>query len=66
MFPNNYKWQERVLNSYKWWECVAHALEEIARAQAARRSSKEVRCFLGKSKAKWLHLKTAIMMLLKK
>ena len=43
-----------------------HALEQIARAQAARRPSKEARCFVGRSKAKWLYLKTAIIMLWKK
>ena len=30
------------------------------RQQAARRLSKEARCFLGRNKAKWLYLKTAI------
>ena len=43
-----------------------HALEQIARAQAARRPSKEARCFVGRSKAKWLYLKTTIIMLWKK
>ena len=47
----------------KWRERVGHALEQIARAQAARRPSKEGRCFLGRSKPKWLYLKTAIIML---
>ena len=40
----------------------AHPLEQIARAQVARRPSKEARCFLGRRKAKWLYLKTTIIM----
>ena len=46
-----------------WNALRMHLLEQIARAQAARRPSKEARCFLGRSKAKWLYLKTAIIML---
>ena len=61
--PDSYNKRERVPDSYKWRESIAHALEQIARAQAARRPSKEARCFLGRSKAKWLYLKTAIIML---
>ena len=49
-------------NVYNWRERVAHALEQIARAQAARRPSKETKCFLGRRKAKWLYLKTTIIM----
>ena len=61
--PDSYNKRERVPDSYKWRESIAHALEQIARAQAARRPSKEARCFLGRSKAEWLYLKTAIIML---
>ena len=61
--PDSYNKRERVPDSYKWRESIAHALEQIARALAARRPSKEARCFLGRSKAKWLYLKTAIIML---
>ena len=61
--PDSYNKRERVPDSYKWRESIAHALEQIARAQAARRPSKEARCFLGRSKAKWLYLKTATIML---
>ena len=61
--PDSYNKRERVPDSYKWRESIAHALQQIARAQAARRPSKEARCFLGRSKAKWLYLKTAIIML---
>ena len=61
--PDSYNKRERVPDSYKWRESIADALEQIARAQAARRPSKEARCFLGRSKAKWLYLKTAIIML---
>ena len=39
----------------------AHALEQIARAPVARTPNKEARCFLGRSKAKWLYLKTTII-----
>ena len=49
-----------------WNALRMHLLEQIARAQAARRPSKEARRFLGRSTAKQLHLKTAIIMLQKK
>ena len=39
-----------------------HPLEQITRAQVARRPNKEARYFLGRRKAKWLYLKTTIIM----
>ena len=63
---DSYKWRECVVDSYKWQEHFAHALEQIACAQAARRPSKEARCFVGRRKLTWLYLKTTIIMRLKK
>ena len=68
--PDFYNKWERVLESYKWRERFAHAIEQIVCAQAARRPSKLARrtsknkgnrCFLGRRKAKWLYLKTTMI-----
>ena len=48
--PSTYNCREHVLDSYKWRERFAHALEQIARAQTARKTSKEGSQMFSKNK----------------